>query len=1347
MHASHFHPPPRRRVRRLAVSALTCALAVTALPASSAEPLPGVVAPFAVQVGDDTSRFVTLWDARFRSGAAFQAYLDSDQQYDDGYNGRRPEEQAMLVRALVGHWRATDPGFAEYVDWTPTPEGEPVVDEGRERPNVDQVLTIVDAIIFHKEKFKAALRGEDEGTGVETPGEAPEAPNEATPADPLGEQAVAALLGVLETAQAALDATSVKISPEVLAPVASQLENVPAQQVLDRLPTSGDIAGVDLVDLGTEAPFRITDTNAAAGVEIPSVNAGLTLGPDNLVYGACWETATSSETCTPLQYVVGVAGIPTLPGQSAGIDVDNSLFTGNVLGHDLELSLVVDPLTTPGGLGAAVSVKRHGTVAANAKGVVRYLLPGSDKEVRIGFDGRTAGLQATQTAGALIEDVNALSTGEVRLKATVSHDGTPGVPTVGLVTDFAGTATPDWFQGTTSFVRAPAAHTVRMVFKRSGSTGLVRVESTHSSATLPDIRVQATGRLGTAAVTGTVAFTEVPTSTVVNAVSDDATNATNVTYTSTSQLKRLQAGVVVAPNASVPGNRYLATLDLHRLPTQITGLSVGHGQVGYSANGSISAATGLGFEASLEEQVGGVTRRRAYVGLSNAPTSVAVTRTAGTHKYVVNSGAGIGQALASYYDTTQQLNASLTIAGFPGHAELTLPTSSDPRIAWSASAPTTSVSASATFGVWSAGLTVNNVPASMSIVPGTTAFDVTATGGAPASVQAYLTNTGTYATSPYAGDNYATLTWRKLSTPQAYPAGTVTTQVSGALRMTGITKVRVTPGPATTFDLKAGGGAPLYVLARLEDQPANTRRYAQARLVNFPGNVTGSIGSTTTISANANSDLSAYVESGPLLNTPGIPAPHGVFYRRFMSTAGVVHKGSVWLTGLPTTATFAPGSIHLGGLRPSQPTLTAQVELLDNAAAPTIASATLSGIPVGVPHTVTVSWSTAQVPGGYKTTAQATTSGSTFGALTVNLVYDRYSAYLTTSALPPSIKATVTEVEGQTTFDWVASAVLASINAGFQTRPSPTATWNARGSVALTDIPSQFTLTAGRDPSGSGPLVTYTSNGSAALDAEVVADGSLKTSSTTVGANLYFRLVNLAKTVSVSKLNAGFKTTGSGRTSRIEAKVSGRVSLSKSGSGTYQPAGWVKFPWSYDVQVGAVVKNLSVVLTDVGAFEADLSLVSRLAGDYGTFHLSWEQLGVSVNARGELDAVLDLWVCQCKFDIVTASLSFATNLNPSVRLYQEAWQTIFSTRVYFFCSYLDFSVKTRPQPIATVPLVKNASYPSGGINLYGTIGSWRTNWATPVLFGWNLLSDVVTGISVYGGGFVSASSYAKWTCW
>ena len=1326
----------RRRVPPLLGAALAFVVAIAPVPATAGDAVStvtGIVAGAASgDVTSDTGRFVALWDARFRSGEAFQAYLDSDQEYDDGYNDRTPEEQAVLVRALVDYWRATDAGFAEYVDWTADPDAETA--EAGARPNADQILMTVDAIVFHKEAFKAALR-EDEG-GAGDPAATAEPAADTSAADPLGEQAAAALAAALDAAAvAALDRLADQPA-QVLEPLADQVATVPPADVLDRLPTSGTLGGVDF-DLASD----LLDAVLAPVPQVtppsrpdPALNTSFDLDPQNLVYGVCWQLPATTEQCTGMTYVAGI--LTQLPGQAAGIDVDGNLTTGQ-LGTDLEIGLVVDPLSTPGGVGVAVTVKRYGTAATNAKGVVRYALPGSDKEVRVGFNGIASTLQTEQRAAVTFEDVAQMSSGDVKVKAAVSHAGTPGSPTVRLVTDFVSTATADALAGTTTITRAPGTHTVRLLLKRAAGSALVRVESTHASSTLPDIQVSATARLGAAQLGGYVTMAGVPASTVVTAVTTDSTNKTDVTYDASSQLTRLQAAVNVVPDVAAPGNRYTAALDVDRLPIRMT-LALQHAQVAYNASSAIGSGAGNAIDATVEEYRANTLERRAYVALSSVPTTVTLVRTPSVQRYVVDSPAPIASAVATYYDRPSRLAASVVVSGFPGHAELTMPTAADPRIAWTASAPTSGVTVTGTFGVWSAGLTVTNVPTSMAFVPGTGGLDISAANGAAATVTAYLTNTGVYAVG-LAGENYATLVTKKLSTPRTVPGGTISTEVAAALQITGITKVKVTPGAATTYQIKAGGGAPLYLLVRLEDVPANRRGYATARIVNFPGEVNGTIGEATTFFASSSADLSAYAEYGPLATHAAMPSVHGVQVRREVVGGVVTTRGQVWLTGLPTLVTIAPGNVYLGGLRPSQSSLTVDIRLLDNAAAPVTAYASLTGIPTGTPHTITVSWSTEQITGGYRTKVDATTSGATFGALTVNVEYARYKATLTTSALPRTMAATITEVEGQTTIGWTAYAPIASVTAGMLARAVPTASWTARAAVTLTDLPSSFTLTTGRDGSGSGPVLSYTANAST-LDAEVTADGSLKTSNASLAASLYFKLVNLASSVSVTKSGAGFALGGTGRTARVEARVSARASYSKSDSGTANAASWVKFPWSYSFQVDPIVRNLAVTLTDVRSFAVDAGLVSRLSGDYGMFDLRWDSFTVNVKAQGSLRAQLNLWVCNCSFTIVSASLVSSVVVNPAVRLYEDGWHDIFSVHVNFWCAYLDFGVRIRPRPIGTTSL-------QGGITLYGTPGYTKTNWATPVVFGWTKLSDVVTGLSVYGTSFVQGWFHAKWTCW
>lgn len=1317
---------PSGRPWRLLVTA-TAALVLaatqsTAAPLAHASGIVTVPDPGSVAAADsDTTRFVALWDSRFRSGPAFQAYLDSDLEHDDGYNDATDERQAALVAALIRHWRATDSGFAAFVDW----EAEDTT-PGGDRPTAYDVAVIVDSIIFHKEEFKAALRQDDEGASTGTPDG--DVQTEPTPADPLGEQATAALAEATVTANkppalAALDKLS-----DADALTGRVVETVPVDAV-DRLPTTGDVAGVDLGELAdTLAPLLAPLAALATSVTPPSVGAyaPAVIGPQNLTYTVCWQRPAAAPVCPTTPYVVGLVA---LPGTAALVDVDGNAST------DLEIALTIDPISTPGGLAATVSVKAHSPAGTAARAFVRYAMPDSDKEVRVGFNGlTTGGLQPTQTAKVVFENIAGMSTGESRLNASVSHSGGGGVKTVALETSYSGGATPDSLAAVTTFVRAPSVFTGRLVLKRTTGSQLTQVEAGHGGGVLPDVTVDAVARLGAAHVTGHVALTRVPTSTSVTATSDDATKETRVTYTSTSSLTALNAAVAVVPDVASPGAFSVAALSLANIPTQVT-ITVAADRLSYTAN-----TNGGALQASLDQYTGSLLAKRAYVGLSSVPASASATLAPSAQRFVVDSGTtGIATVTAGYLDKSKALNVSLAIAGFPGHAELTMPSSADPRLAWTASAATTSLLVNATYGAWTAYLNVTSVPRSMSIVPGTANVDVTTSGGTAASVTAWLTNHNAHVESPHAGDNWVTATRKKFVVPLAGQYSMTVTLVSAAVRIQNIVTLRVTPGADPSLDLEAGGGAPLYAKYLNEDLVAKRIGLVEARLVSFPGKVTATFGTTTKVTASANTDLTAYAESGPITTgLAAVPNPHGVAVRRQLVNGVPLVRARVWLTGLPTSVELSPGRAVLSGIRPTQSSITVDI-VNDDPANPVSAYAALTGIPVNNAHGISVSWNTSQIAGGYETVLDASTGGATFGALRVVVEYGRYKAQFDTSALPSSMRATMTELEGLTKVEWNASAPISSVDVQVAARPSPTSSWTARGRVTLTDIPSWFTLTTGRDGGGAGPVVSYETNpGSPQLDVTVTADGSMKTSNTKVNANLYFAITNLAQRVEIAKAGSGFALTGIGRTGSIAAKVSASASYSKKDKSSTSSS-WVSFPWEYEITASAVLDNLNVTLDNVAAFTVKPGIPVELTGDYGRFELRWDSFKVDIRAGGTLFMHVNIGIWSGSFEIVKAQLNTQWGIDPTVRIYEPGWQNVLNVAMWVPCWNFGFRADIQPKPLWSARF-------TSGIVLTGSPGSTRTKWVTPVAFGWDRLSDVVTGISLYGGGFVNGSFWKTKLC-
>jgi hypothetical protein len=1149
-----------------------------------------------------------------------QQYLDSDDVLPPMFSGFTPAERRYLLVYLIKYWHQNVPGFTQAMNGT-VPQPEKV-----DRMTHLDLADVLAAVIFDKDGFKRGMGrpfGGDDGSTT-MPAGAPQ-PGTVNPAD----QAAA----ILSEAAAALPAPDA-IAAAVVPP---DIEDVQAQ--VWRFVPPIDPAVV--TDQAVRAATAVTD-NAADPPGVADIQALV----DQAFYWACAGLPGTAMQCQK-----------KLLGELATFDL------GGALGPDVSLALSLDP-TAGAGLGGRLVASRLSATGTTANVVARMYIDQAEGQLSAGFNGLPA---LTQTAAAGLDDPVAARSGDIRLRATVTHTGTTAT-TLTLTGGFAkldsasDTSPEDAVSAIIKLERAPTLLLVqaRMAKVNGTATAQVSVDAPLASPTLTATVTQVNTQASSTR-TAVVVVDSIPDHAEV-VLEKAPSGHTTLDYKASKVIKKLTA--TVTETSSAGPSRFSAVLD--EVPAALH-VDLDNGHVAYTSSSRIKSAT----VSNLDPDQG--VSRRFSATVTNVPANWSVDYTTGGALAATYWADGaIERIVGSYEDPRRNREAAATITKFPAGTTTFTMDGSAGTMSYSSADVIPSIVATGSVDGFKASLTLAGIPKTWNAKFGDQGLSFAADGEGFGSISAYATNHGEVFRP--AGNHAAV----RIVEQEICCPGTIK-KVDASFVMTKVKQLTVSTGEPAVTTIEAGGGAPFRAYA-LINKVNGAQALADATLTPLPKSVNLSLGRTIAASASENFDLRAsvhYADDQYALAAIGpIPAPHGVAIRDGRAGDAEAFGAKLYLTGLPTTATIGTGSFSMKAFKPKISTLTVDIDLDDALPEPIRATATISSLPTSLDLDVSTS-SRPVAGGGTEQKVLVDAHGKPLGALTTQVRRGPTGGKLTVSNLPSRIEGTVTETEGQTTVDWK-SAPITSIQGEFHHQKAD-GSLEVAGKVTINKVPGDLTLVAGRDPGGAGPVLSYHA-GQGGTDIVVTANGSLKKDSSSLAANLDFVVQGLAKDVEISAKASKVELTTSDPIRFIQATVSASYSYNKQGKDTLNEGSWLSFPYEYRVALGAGVENFVVTLSNVSSFVLEPGLISKVSGLFDSFDFKWGRLPIHADLYGSIKARID-W--PSPFGVSTillaqATLSFNHDLDILFHRYVAAERKWVSATLDLWLCDIGVDTYTRP---------------------------------------------------------------------
>lgn len=1327
--------------------------------------LVGGVAPttasHADPVTDDRERFVTLWDTRFHSGQAFQAYLDSDEQYDDGYNGYTTDAKFALVDALVSYWEANEPGFRDGIDYTVAPDGMPSTRDRMEDeeldghlaseglPSRDMVVWIAYQMIFDKAALKKSLQA------------AATSPTDTLP-DPRASRIDPGAAG-----QVGVPATPLDSVVDVIKNGLRSVEDLyDAHRPVDYgydLPPPVDVPA------GTSAAGPWRGTYSSAGFQARTQTrrraAGATPGgyrPMGVLltdFTACAQRETDpAPTCVPA--TLGTLGPTAVP----------------VLGVTVYFSVtpILDPLNPLNavGLKATVRVVKQPAATAATHAWVYYqptaVLPG----LRLGFGGSDNGvapyvpIQDDQALTATVNLVELLQ-GALDVASDVTHQGTPSA--VVVAAEYAVASAPygnDTMLARPTVAKAPttvhlgichtlfayAAPTACQYAVTNGtsvsvgtSTTLVHLEH-NASGTLPDLNAYLLS-VGSAKRTTVKASLPGLAPQLTVRLTTQPSNVTTVRYDASAPMSRVSADVRVVSIAVDP-TYWHASAAIAQLPTWAT-VVLQPEDVRYDGASAVTSPSGAdALVATYDDGIAGnpdTVYRYGELRVSNLPTSVELSLPPAANPqapelYTLYVSATINAVHGVFRNYQKQLDVQGDIGGLPqGTSSLQLPNHAHNEVAWSSPQPVATVHVWGAKQEWLFDATVVNAPTYWHLGVDTKEVVGDATAGGGNTITAWFTNAGASSVlaipSQYDNGVAAEVTllpqWNATTNKNAK-------LVSAAVHVIGLQHVAAVGGDPASFTLNAGANGSFYVWTKLHDQTQQPVAHGllSAVVTHFPGTITG----TTTkaglldIVTSSNPDIVAYAEWGStaaLAQLPTVPTLHGLAVRDAGSTTDRAVAARLWLTGLPThlhiEKTPNASKVLATGWQPTVNRVQVDI-VLTHASTVLVAYADLQNVPTGAGSSVDFSWNTTKGTSNVKTTVANLTASAPMGPLYLLSGGATYVGIAQISNIPSSLSLTAFDGEGALTMFWNASAPVDDVWAGLGMRGSASVAYVMCAGLHLDQVPKNWTLYLNRDSGGGGPLFTYWSADpvppAQRLDVEAWASGAMHTPGTTLAAELYFQLVDLGTSTSLTKQNKTLLLSSSGIT-KIKAIVSAYLSESGGDAHDWLSSSWLRFGYQYAYQFSTVAAFVTVEADDVRSLAITPKFVSTLQGDFSAFRIGWAGLFASGSIAAWLRVGIHL-IGWWYFPILPPVGVALPPLPVTLYAYRAGEQHMVTLPIGLH-RRLEIAFKPRFYGLATLGFA---------MTLGGNPGSTVKYWLTPDVFFPSLVTTVadhiITAVTAYG---------------
>ncbi|HEX8160242.1 MAG TPA: hypothetical protein VF526_22925, partial [Solirubrobacteraceae bacterium] len=910
------------------------------------------------------------------------------------------------------------------------------------------------------------------------------------------------------------------------------------------------------------------------------------------------------------------------------------------------------------GFAASLSVRSLRTPMPAQVYVIYRVVP-AELQVLAGFDAREETLGDVQEARVTVKDTAAALAGDVRLRAEITRSG-PGRKLT-LLAEHARTnpllSDPSLSNPTRAAIRFdPVPDTLRadLSFYPQGTQSVIEGALDASSA--PSVTASVAMARGSSRREMVTIIDQLPTHLDFKIVSGSG-SATNLTYNANATIPRVRFSDVVIPSTATPSSKTTLAADVRDIPSTI-GLTINPPfNIAYTASSRVTSAT----VATSKYDAQGLVQSFAS-SVSGIPSAWSITGVSDPLSISYSANGAIDSLATAMYDRASALSASATATGIPRDLRLDV---DDGLAKFSASAPIASITGS-------------------------------------------LSKRGLVAQVPAGANNHLSVAYTQSASGPDF--------VGASFKMSQVSYVEYKrSGQATYVDLRMGGGAPFAAQGDLNFLTGE-RAYLYATLSALPSSIQATFGEATSVTTNANPDLYAYAEYGTQAArsaTPTPPTVHGMAVRDGASGTARAIKASVWLTGLPTALTIdSRNNVYsLTNWRPSQTYLVADVEL-DNLVSPALdAYVQLNDIPS--PQSLAFSMKTEDLTGGGKRTRLDLTQSAPMGSLWADTTFGVNHGHLEVSNIPDDIHVAYTLQNGQSTLAWDATAAIANVYAAFRVVPQSA---NYQGYVSLAQLPADFTLTFGRDPSGNGPTLAYSASAST-LDASAYADASLFGGD--LKARLSFGMTDLGATTNVYASGSGIRFTSSPATSTLYANVWGSYNYYRSGSGVLDEGGFLEFPWAYHIGVNPTVNNLAVTLTGFSDFSLAWGVTSKLAGAYSQFSFGWSNMSVYLDLYGYFAIRVD-WPWPFGSSTITL-VDFETHetvpVNVQFHKYTNHEGPWFSVSGWAIC---DWSLTTtlRPHPHGTSMngVSVSSQTAEGGAwyvvpNPYGLMPSWGVDLA------------------------------------
>ncbi|HEX6291191.1 MAG TPA: hypothetical protein VFZ66_18550 [Herpetosiphonaceae bacterium] len=952
---------------------------------------------------------------------------------------------------------------------------------------------------------------------------------------------------------------------------------------------------------------------------------------------------------------VKCAPVRTPLGTPVPLDIDDTLGP-DVIAH---LTPTTNPDFLLGGFAASLSVRPARTPLA-AQVFVVYRVVNADLQILAGFDARNDTLGDVQEARVTLKDTAAALTGDVQLRAEITRSG-PG-NSLTLLTDYARASTlsdptatlKDPTKTAIKFAPVPSAIKADVRIYRAGTQDVI--ESAVDASISPTVTASISMDRGTSHRDMVTVIEQLPTHLDLK-VTSDSSNTTKLTYNANASIPRITFSDVSVPNTAAPSTKTAITADVRGIPSGIGLTFTPPFNVSYTASSRVTSAT---FGVSKYDTQG---LAQSFGGtVAGIPTAWSVSGVTDPLSVSYSANSAIDSLSTAMYDRSQALTASATATGIPRDMRIDV---DDGLAKFSASAPIASVSGT-------------------------------------------LSKRGLVAAVPSSG-NHLSVAFKQASTGTDF--------VGASFKMNQVSYVEYKRSSQSTFvDLRMGGGGQFIAQGDLNFLTGE-RAYLYATLSALPSSIQATFGEGTTVTTNSNPDLQAYAEYGTqaaLNATPAPPTVHGMAVRDGASGTARAVKTSLWLTGLPSSVTIdSRNNIYsLTNWRPTRNYLVADVEL-DNFVSPALdAYVQLNGIPN--PQTLSFTMKTEDLTGGAKRTKVDLTQTAAMGSLWADATFGVNHGRLEVSNIPDDIHVAYTLQNGQSTLAWDATAPISSMYAGFRVVPQSA---SFQGYVSLSQLPSDFTMTVGRDPSGNGPTIAYSANAST-LDGSAYSDASLFGGD--LKARLSFGITDLGATTNVYPSGSGVRFTSSPATGSLYASVWGSYNYYKADSGVWDEGGFLEFPWAYHVGVNPKVNNLAVTLTGFSDFSLTWGITSKLAGAYSQFSFGWSNMSVYLDLYAYFAIRVD-WPWPFGSSTITL-VNYETHqtvpVNVQFHRYTNHEGYWFGTSGWAICDW-SLSATLRPHPHGTSmnSVAVSSATAEGGAwyvtpNPYGLVPNWGVDLVT-----------------------------------